>query len=89
MGGEHKQPAYESSAQAERPSAPGEAYVSARPAERIPVLEFLGADGLPGMPSTAKQHVSVARALGRLQSRTRHALGAVTPADLFTKKREN
>ena len=70
-------------------TAPGEAYVPARPAERIPVLEFLDADGLPGEPSTAKYHVSVARALGRLQSRTRHALGAVTPADLFTKKHEN
>ena len=61
----------------------GEAYLLARPAEQVPVLEFLGAGGLPGEAARAEHDVSVAQALARLQGRTRQALGTVTLADLL------
>lgn len=65
---------------------PGRAYVLARPAEKIPVLEFLGAGGRRGEPPWQAYHDSVAQALKKLGGLTQDALGTVTLADLIAEE---
>jgi len=66
-----------------------EAYVLARPADRIAIREFLETAALAGGPARGRYDPAIAGVLARLNQRTQEALGQVTLAEVLAEQEES